>query len=96
LKKQSDEHIEYTYREKLNMYKESFENKNIDMYIIDNNTYSKISITDDYRPINLSLNISYTKFNHGIFSPSFKPIFEFNTNDDISDIIGIDCLLANT
>lgn len=96
MKKQNDEHSEYTYREKLNKYKESFENKNIDMYIIDKNTYSKISITDDFRPINLSLNISYTKFNHGIFSPSFKPIFEFNTNDNISNIIGIDCLLANT
>ena len=96
LQKQMNEYKQYSYKDKLLKYKESFENKDMDMYIIDNRGYSKISITDTYQPIKLSLNISYTKYNHGIFSPSFKPIFEFSTNDDISSKIGMDCLLANT
>jgi hypothetical protein len=42
------------------------------------------------------MDILHTKYNHGIFNPSFKKIFEFDTNDDISKVINMDCLLANT
>ena len=97
LQKKQNDKVEYSYKDKISMYKESFENKNIDMYIInENGTYSKISINDEYQPINISLQTSYTKFNHGIFNPSFKKVFEFSTTDNISNIINMDCLLANT
>ncbi|WQJ53594.1 MAG: hypothetical protein [Wendovervirus sonii] len=85
-----------TYNDKINEYIESFKN-DIDLHIINGEKCQTFHINNDYKPLILSMQTpNKVKFNHGLFDPNFIDIFNFDINDNISEILNIDTLYANT
>lgn len=78
-------------------YKQSIINSQYMLHIISDNAVNTYDANECGMLLNIDIDIPVNiKYNNGYFNPDFADIFEFNLNDDISDIINMDCLLSNT
>ena len=96
----NNDNIEETtesYKDILAKFINSF-TQNIKLSVITADAENKIfNISEKYQPLSLTLSIpNRIKYNQGYFNPDFVDIFTFVVNDDISDVINLDTLYANT
>jgi len=92
-------HPAYTINDMMEKYIESFEDADMDMYILSNDaeSYKLIEVNAGYRPVILNIERPIRiKFNQGLFDPEFVDIVDFEVNDIVSKKIDIDTLYANT
>ena len=84
-------------RTKLKRYAKSFD-VDTNYYIISENSYEQINVTDDYKAILLDVTVpNRIKYNFGYFTPATVNIVDFETKDDeLNDKLKINLLLSNT
>ena len=83
--------------EKVNEYIKSFDN-NLNCYVIYNGVVSSMTITDSYKPLNITMKTpNKIKFNFGYFTPVFYDVMEFHMNDfELAESANVSLLMANT
>lgn len=86
-----------TVDEKVREYIKSFDD-NLTCYIMYNGIVTSITITDSYKPLNITMKTpNKIKFNFGYFMPVFYDVINFHINDlDFADAADISLLMANT
>lgn len=93
----NDARYKYDSDDILEKYIQSF-NKGFDCHIINNGDCESITITDIYKPINVSMSVpNQIKYNFGYFTPRVYSIIDFKTNDyELAKTLNMSLLLANT
>ena len=84
-------------RERLERYCKSVDD-NIDIYVIPKDSEVHcIHNNDNYNPLLFSLSVpTHIKYNYGWFTPNTKEMVSYDINDELSDILNVDLLQANT